>query len=35
MIGPAFAGLVIAVVGTGVCFVVNAISFLAVLARSA
>ena len=31
VIGPAIAGLVIAVVGTGLCFVVNAVSFLAVL----
>jgi MFS family permease len=31
VIGPAVAGLVIAVVGTGACFVVNAVSFLAVL----
>ncbi len=31
VIGPALAGLLIAVVGTGVCFVVNAFSFLAVL----
>ncbi len=31
VIGPALAGLLIAVVGTGLCFVVNAISFLAVL----
>jgi predicted MFS family arabinose efflux permease len=30
-IGPAVAGLVIAHAGTGVCFVVNALSFLAVL----
>ena len=30
VIGPAIAGLVIAAAGTGVCFVVNAISFLAV-----
>jgi MFS family permease len=32
VIGPAIAGVVIAMVGTGLCFVVNAISFLAVLA---
>ena len=32
VIGPAIAGLLIAVVGTGLCFVINAISFLAVLA---
>ncbi len=32
VIGPAFAGLVIALVGTGACFVINAVSFLAVLA---
>ena len=31
VIGPAIAGLLIAAVGTGMCFVVNAISFLAVL----
>jgi len=31
VIGPAIAGLVIAAVGTGLCFVVNAFSFLAVL----
>ncbi len=31
VIGPALAGLLIAAVGTGMCFVVNAISFLAVL----
>ena len=31
VIGPALAGLMIAVVGVGLCFVVNAISFLAVL----
>lgn len=31
VIGPAIAGVVIAAVGTGMCFVVNAISFLAVL----
>jgi MFS family permease len=32
VIGPAIAGVVIALVGTGLCFVVNAVSFLAVLA---
>ena len=32
VIGPAIAGVVIAMVGTGLCFVVNAVSFLAVLA---
>ena len=32
VLGPAIAGLLIAVVGTGLCFVINAISFLAVLA---
>jgi MFS family permease len=32
VIGPAIAGVVIAAFGTGVCFVVNAFSFLAVLA---
>ncbi len=31
VIGPALAGLLIAVTGTGVCFVVNAVSFLSVL----
>lgn len=31
VVGPALAGLVIALVGTGWCFVVNAVSFLAVL----
>jgi MFS family permease len=31
VIGPAIAGLVIAAVGTGLCFAVNAVSFLAVL----
>jgi MFS family permease len=31
IIGPAIAGLVIAAVGTGLCFVLNAVSFLAVL----
>jgi MFS family permease len=31
VIGPAIAGLVIAAVGTGFCFVLNALSFLAVL----
>jgi MFS family permease len=35
VIGPAIAGLVIAAVGTGACFVVNAVSFLAVLAAIA
>jgi MFS family permease len=30
VIGPAIAGLVIAAAGTGICFVVNAVSFLAV-----
>jgi MFS family permease len=32
VIGPAIAGVVIAAFGTGVCFVLNAFSFLAVLA---
>jgi MFS family permease len=32
IIGPAIAGLIIATAGTGICFVLNAISFLAVLA---
>jgi MFS family permease len=31
IVGPAIAGAVIATVGTGVCFVINAASFLAVL----
>jgi len=31
VIGPAIAGVVIAVAGTGICFVLNAFSFLAVL----
>jgi MFS family permease len=35
VIGPAIAGVVIAAFGTGVCFVVNAFSFLAVLAALA
>ena len=35
VIGPAIAGVVIAAAGTGVCFVLNAISFLAVLAALA
>jgi len=35
VIGPAIAGLVIAAVGTGICFVLNAVSFLAVLAALA
>ncbi len=32
MVGPAIAGVVIAVAGTGPCFVVNAVSFLLVVA---
>jgi MFS family permease len=32
VVGPALAGVVIAAAGTGVCFAVNAVSFLAVLA---
>jgi MFS family permease len=32
IIGPALAGIIIAVAGVGLCFVVNTISFLAVLA---
>ena len=32
VIGPAFAGVIIAVWGVGVCFAINTISFLAVLA---
>lgn len=31
VVGPALAGIVIAAAGTGACFVVNAVSFLAVL----
>ncbi len=31
VIGPAIAGVVIALAGTGICFVINALSFLAVL----
>jgi MFS family permease len=31
IVGPAIAGLVIAAAGTGICFVLNAVSFLAVL----
>ena len=33
VVGPAIAGLVIAAAGTGICFVINAFSFLAVLSR--
>jgi len=32
VVGPALAGVVIATAGSGVCFVINALSFLAVLA---
>jgi MFS family permease len=35
VIGPAIAGVVIAAFGTGICFVINAFSFLAVLAALA
>ncbi len=35
VVGPAIAGLIIAAAGTGVCFVINAVSFLAVLAALA
>jgi MFS family permease len=35
VIGPAIAGVTIAAAGTGVCFAVNAVSFLAVLAALA
>jgi MFS family permease len=35
VVGPAIAGVIIAVAGTGICFVLNAISFLAVLAALA
>jgi MFS family permease len=35
VIGPAIAGVVIAAFGTGICFVLNAFSFLAVLAALA
>jgi MFS family permease len=31
IVGPAIAGLIIAVAGTGICFALNALSFLAVL----
>jgi MFS family permease len=31
VVGPALAGLLIAAVGTGLCFVINAVSFLSVL----
>jgi MFS family permease len=32
IVGPAIAGLIIAAAGTGICFALNAVSFLAVLA---
>ncbi len=32
LIGPAIAGIIIAVVGEGICFLLNAISFIAVIA---
>ncbi|HET9460636.1 MAG TPA: MFS transporter, partial [Gaiellaceae bacterium] len=35
IVGPALAGLIIAAAGTGICFVLNAFSFLAVLAALA
>lgn len=35
VVGPAIAGVIIATVGTGACFVLNAFSFLAVLAALA
>ncbi len=35
IVGPAIAGLVIAATGTGICFALNAVSFLAVLAALA
>jgi MFS family permease len=35
VVGPAFAGLIIAAAGAGVCFAINAVSFLAVLAALA
>jgi MFS family permease len=35
VVGPAIAGVIIAAAGTGVCFVLNAVSFLAVLAALA
>jgi len=35
VVGPAIAGIVIATAGTGICFVLNAVSFLAVLAALA
>ena len=35
IVGPAIAGVVIGVAGTGICFAINALSFLAVLAALA
>lgn len=35
IVGPAIAGVIIAAMGTGICFVLNALSFLAVLAALA
>lgn len=35
ILGPAIAGLIIATAGTGICFALNAVSFLAVLAALA
>lgn len=35
IVGPAIAGLIIATAGTGICFALNAVSFLAVLAALA
>ena len=35
IVGPAIAGAIIAAAGTGVCFILNAVSFLAVLAALA
>ena len=35
IVGPAIAGVIIAAAGTGICFVLNALSFLAVLAALA
>jgi MFS family permease len=31
IIGPAIAGLVVATVGEGICFLINALSYLAVI----
>ena len=34
IVGPAIAGGLIAVAGVGICFLINALSYLAVLARA-